>query len=360
MSTGVTATFSAGILHVEGTERADQIFVLPVNGRIEVADQYVNQLVKINGNTTSVAANQVKRVEVFAKGGDDLICLNTTGYGAITVPTYLDGGHGNDTFIGGSGFNTYHEADFAPVLHGTQPTDIHQELSPTCQTLASLAEAAAQRQNLAASIHSIGANTYTVQLTGAGTQTVKFDGTWTDNDPTPVADGGVREFWPVLFQRARLQSLGVSYSGPKTQADWDADQARTHNRLYDPADALRTFTGRNVTHSAVSQASPQMLQAALSHGDDLVLGSLPGNKKKDLTPDGIAHNHAYAVLAVYQQGGRWLVDLYNPWGSDAGPVAKRKIGPPGSRGAQADDGIITVDWATVQRNFIDLYNARRP
>jgi len=196
-----------------------------------------------------------------------------------------------------------------------------------------------------------------VTLLGAGKQTVFFDGTWTSNDPVPVADGGVYEAWPLLMQRARLQSLGVSYTGSKTSADWDADHARTGGRLFDATDALRTFTNRPTSSKTVANTTPAKMQQALAAGSAVVLGSVPGSQKKDLTPDGIARNHAYALLRVYQQGSQWYADLYNPWKSDASN--KTKIGPPGSAGASADDGIVTLEWSVVSRNFVDTYIARR-
>jgi len=372
LATGLTVSFSGGVLRVDGTEKADSVWVTQDAGQISVDDQYVGSHVRING-TTSVAVTSVSRIVINAKGGKDLICLNVTGHGKVTVPSeahggggddvlyggsgndVLDGGAGNDTLFGNGGFDTYHEDSFAAVLHGASPTDIYQTDSPTCQTLASLAEAASQGQNFASLIVRSGKK-WTVTLPGAGKQDVFFDGTWTSNDPTPLADGGVREIWPVLMQRARLKSLGVRYQEAKTQADWDADQHRTNDRLYSTADALHTFTGRATSYNSVGQVSAQGLQQSLSKGNDVVFSSLPGNKKKDLTADGIAHNHAYALLRVYQQGGRWYGDLYNPWGRDAGN--KSTIGPAGSRGAQADDGIVTLAWDAVSRNFDGVTTAK--
>jgi len=342
-------------------------------GRITVADEYTNQLVSINGSN-SVAVTSVSRIVVNAKSGDDMVCLNTSGHGKVSVPSVLNGGPGQDTLYGGSGndllhggagvnqlfgnggFDTFHQDSIAAVVNGCSPTDVNQKESPTCQTLASLAECAKQGINFGSLITRSGSN-WTVTLLGAGTQTVFFDGTWTSNDPVPVADGGVYEAWPLLMQRARLQSLGVSYTGPKTSADWDADHARTGGRLFDATDALRTFTNRPTSNKTVRNTTPLKMQQAMAAGSAVVLGSVSGGSKKDLTADGIARNHAYALLRVYQQGSQWYADLYNPWRSDAGN--KSRIGPTGSVGASADDGIVTLEWSVVSRNFVDTYIARK-
>ena len=57
MATGVTATLSGGVLDVEGTNKDDQIFVMQNGNQITIADQYLNQLVKVNGKTTSVSTS---------------------------------------------------------------------------------------------------------------------------------------------------------------------------------------------------------------------------------------------------------------------------------------------------------------
>jgi hypothetical protein len=369
----VTATLAGAELRVEGTDQADSIYLFQDAGRISVADRYSNNLVSING-ATSVAAASLSRIVVEARGGDDMVSLNNSGHGKVSVPSVVRGGFGRDTIYGGSGndlldggvgvnllygnggFDSFRQASFSAVVNGCAPTDVEQKSSPTCQTLAALAECAKQGQNFGSLISRAG-STWTVTLPGAGKQTIFFDGTWTSNDPVPQPNGSVYEVWPLLMQRARLASLGVSYSGAKTEADWDADQSRTGGRLYDPAHALQTFTARPTSTKDIAGTTPAKMKLALAVGSAVVFSSIPGGGKKDLTADGIVCNHAYAVLRVYQQGSQWFVDLYNPWKSDAGN--KTKVGPAGSPGATADDGIVTLTWTAVSRSFDSASIARK-
>jgi hypothetical protein len=369
----VTATLAGTELRVEGTVNADSIYVFQDAGRISVADRYSNNLVSINGSS-SVAVGSLSRIVVKARGGDDMVSLNTSGHGKVSVPSVIRGGVGRDTLYGGSGndlldggigvdqlfgnggFDMFRQSSFSAVVNGCSPTDVKQTTSPTCQTLASLAECAKHGQNFGSLISRSG-STWIVTLPGAGKQTVFFDGTWTSNDPVPQLDGSVYEVWPLLMQRARLASLGVSYSGAKTDADWDADNARTGGRLYDSAHALQSFTNRPTATKDIAQTSPDKMRLALSLGSAVVFGSIPGGGKKDLTADGVVSNHAYALLRVYQQGSQWYADLYNPWKTDAGN--KSKVGPAGSPGATADDGIITLTWSAVSRSFDHASIARK-
>jgi len=54
-----------------------------------------------------------------------------------------------------------------------------------------------------------------------------FDGTWTDNDPTPTADGAA---WPLLYQRAFLQEMGVNWADPNS-AGWATRASRISTRI---------------------------------------------------------------------------------------------------------------------------------
>lgn len=381
---------SAGRLEITGTDKAEELDVYEDSGKIVVYGGLRNNSIGIS-KLKEISVSSIKKgIYIDMKGGNDVVQMNFGKWGTkevnpVSIGAEIHGGKDNDILIGGSGndtiygeagvdqlsgfdgFDTYKD-DYnpkSPVLDGYQYTDVNQEHSPTCQTLASIAESLRQGFDFSKMITATGkANEWSVKLPGTGKSwTVTFDGTWTSNDPDPVIDSkGMAEYWVLLLQRARLKSLGVSYTGPKTDKDWDNDQARTNNRLYDAADALATFTGRKVTYTDVtSSLSAKSIADSLARNDYVVLGSKKGaTPKKVLTSSGVITNHAYAVLSVYQKNGKWYADLYNPWGTDVGSKGdNQKIGPSDSAGAKADDGVITLEWSVVVKNYLKVYTAKK-
>lgn len=258
---------------------------------------------------------------------------------------YLDGGTGADYFNGGTGFDTFKD-DFnltSPVYNGASTADVIQQQSYTCQTLAALAAHASSGANLASQIVYRGGNQYDVKLFRNGAwyfERVTFDGTWSDVDAAPSrgADGRtLSESWALLFQRARLQQFGLGWRTETTKAQWDAANARSGYRLYDPVDALLTFTGRTPSSSAVNSGSPQALQNALAQ-KKAVLATTPGATDP---ASGILGWHTYTITKVFQEGGTWKVQVYNPWGMDG--LGSAKDGK--------NDGVLTITWAQFTRNF---------
>lgn len=114
--TFVTASVSHGVLKVIGTSHADNILVSQANGQISVSG--------VNG---SFAAGQIKRIEVFGLGGNDIIRLNseaTPGGQPILKPSIVQGGNGNDVIVGGRGNDTLLGDAGDDILFGNAGNDL--------------------------------------------------------------------------------------------------------------------------------------------------------------------------------------------------------------------------------------------
>ncbi|MFO0969507.1 MAG: calcium-binding protein [Gemmataceae bacterium] len=276
----ITADLTSGVLTINGTDGSDLINVRNINGRVSV-DGIV---IKLGANTqATVAAGVVNRIVVNGMAGDDKITLNseaTPGQQPLTMGTTIYGGDGNDLIYGGAGgdtiyggagndsiyggpgddrlygedgndtlnggagldvtsggagFNTYHEdMNLAqPFVNGAAPADIIQQNTPTCATLATLAELALRGFNFSAQVTNVAPGLFDIRLRNDNgvwiTQRVAFDGTWNDNDPAPARDAAGRnlpEFWTILFQRARLQMYGVDTSRPHDRGPVERRQRR--------------------------------------------------------------------------------------------------------------------------------------
>ncbi|MBO0700213.1 MAG: hypothetical protein J2P46_17570 [Zavarzinella sp.] len=207
-----------------------------------------------------------------------------------------------------------------------------------------------------AAIKVVSKGTYDVYLAGdRRTIRVTFDGTWTDTDPMPGTDSS-SGFAMILLNRARLISFGIDPSRSYSDDEWDALNARSGGKLYDPAQALRQFTGRSVSTSAPSQTTFSALQDRLDHGAAAVAYSFPASTR---TPNwfGIAGDTYFVVRRVFTDSSRrqW-VELYNPSGQDVGDGRLLDYAPGAVR---QNDGIITISWTDFQRssNFTALYVA---
>lgn len=265
---------------------------------------------------------------LYGGAGDDML------YGAAGND-YLDGGPGNDTFLGGAGFDTYFN-DFGDILT-TDPADpdhIRQGSAGTCVVLASLAAVADSGVNLAARVQQTGENQYTVPLFRPGvgwiTQTVYFDGKWTDNDPMLTSAG---DAWALIYQRAFLQEMGVRWNDPD-YANW----ATRYGDRYQRADAaLLAITGAADWNAASSTGLQSGDLTNLIHVLQANRPTIVLTRSGNLAGYGLIEDHAYTVLSVQtSSSGATTVTLRNPWGSD-GPVRQG-----------ADDGIITISWSTFR------------
>lgn len=364
-----SAGVSGDTLFVATDNRATDAYVMRNGDTLQVCDftNFFNRSVPLTGvkcvQFVGGAGNDSFRDEIswmplhaWGNGGND------TFKGAMTAPNILVGGAGNDTlrggdgddllfggagddtYVAGGGFNTY-QKDFAPTAwakNGYQATDIVQGLAGTCSIAAALA-AGVGNVNYPANIRYLGSSTYQIRLWANGAaryQNVFFDGTWDDNDLKPT---GVRsangmqtgrfqgEFWTVLYQRAYLQMYGVNYR----EHDWK----KWGNGWADQGRVLAAITGWSIW---LANKTPDNLRTALLNQNCLVA-----------LDQGAQFPHAYAIRNVYQSGGRWYVQVYNPWGADA-------VNDPGITVIRdgVSDGLLTVPWDVFVRHFTYVYRAR--
>jgi Ca2+-binding RTX toxin-like protein len=383
-----TAVLSGGHLYIRGTAGRDVITVSQSHGQITVS----GTLITVGRTRVShVSASRVHDIVVYGYGGGDLINLRPSAATAVTKYATIYSGRGHNTIFGGNGGNTIYagghdvvnggagvdhlaarsSADVlnggggldyfyrpftasAPVVAGGRVSDVKQGQSPSCQADAALAAAVKEGYNFAGHIRYLGHSTYDVSLYGGRVhEHVVFNGWYTEDDPVPAVAG---EFWTILEYRARLMHLGINPNVNHTMAQWNALDRSTHGRLYAVGDALTTFTGRTTMFTVMTRNSAQTLHSELARGDFLVVSTPPGS---GFSADGIARDHAYAVMAVYYQSGTWKVRLYNPWAFDS--AGERTLdAAAGTR--PRNDGFITLTWARFvsMRNFQGVTRAAAP
>lgn len=123
MASSLTASFAGGVLHIEGTNKADTIVVRQVNNYLSVDG--VNVAVGA-ARVAKVAAVSVKKIEVNAGDGNDKVYLNSdqvAGQQAITAAASLIGGGGDDILKGGKGINFIRGDDGCDTLIGGASND---------------------------------------------------------------------------------------------------------------------------------------------------------------------------------------------------------------------------------------------
>jgi hypothetical protein len=300
-----------------------------------------------------------------------------------TGDDYLNGGAGRDTFSGGDGIDRYQDDYAVPnsatgadgivrAITSRKPgdatwsmaDDVRQQIANTCALLSSLASfARTSPTDLAARIgyDPAGSNYLVpVYVNNAWRQEpVRFNGTWTDNDPFPgpAADDGSRDYWPLLYQRAYLQALNVNTSNPDAN-QWSVrgtrpDELPKQNWRYLDV-ALQAVAGAPVTARAVGgDATVGAIAVALRAGHGVVANTqtLP-NLSGLVAGTGLLFGHAYTVLDVDVTGR--TMTLRNPWGLDGQPAALAALSP----SARAlftmgndSDGVVRVRWDVFVRAF---------
>ena len=314
--------------------------------------------------------------QIFGGSGDDWVTGDNGDdrvYGDSGNDT-LSGGEGRDTHNGGSGtdqfdghgfgmgaadaarnFDTYQdEFDLWRPQPTTTATRFRKGELDNSGYLAALA--ALSPADIKAAIRVVAKGQYDVSLPGdRRTIRVTFDGTWTDNDPVP-SGGTVPAFATILLHRARLISFGMDPNRYYSNADWDAQNARTGGKLYDPADAIRQFTGRSVARLWPGGADFGTIKWRIDRGAAAVAFSFRSSNTK-ANSAGIMGETSYAVRRLFtdSQGRRW-VELCNPLGTDCGDGRLMDNAPGALR---QNDGIVTMTWDDFRRssNFTALYVA---
>ena len=262
------------------------------------------------------------RDRLFGGGGNDVLYGNAG-------DDYLHGGPGTDSLVGGDGFDTYFE-EFGDVIHVTSSSaNVRQGVAGTCVVLSSLAAVRDSGVDLAGRITKVGTNQYSVPLfrpgTGWITQTVYFDGEWTDNDPMLT---GASDAWVLLYQRAFLQEMGVQWRDP----DQSAWTTRYGDRYQQADAALVAITGGATWRAALSTGMTAANLADLSAAVSARRPTIVLTRGGSLASLGLISNHAYTVRSVQTVGGVTTITLRNPWAAD-GPIVQG-----------ANDGIISITW----------------
>src|SRR4051812_32986354 len=96
MAGSLQVTLVNGYLYVQGSNANDAISVNQSGGQLSVAGA---QIVAGSARFNSVAASSVRAIAAYGYGGNDTISVSA----AVTTPSYLYGGDGNDQLYGGSG-----------------------------------------------------------------------------------------------------------------------------------------------------------------------------------------------------------------------------------------------------------------
>jgi uncharacterized protein YkwD len=122
-ATHLSASFSGGVLRIEGTNHADLILVAENHNRIWVA----HSTIRVHSHQqASIEASAVKKIEILGLGGNDTISLDprqTGGRQPITAVTFIWGGTGNDVIHGGAGPNFIWGGRGNDVIYGGAGND---------------------------------------------------------------------------------------------------------------------------------------------------------------------------------------------------------------------------------------------
>jgi hypothetical protein len=287
----------------------------------------------------------------------------------------LSGGEGRDTLSGGSGMDEFDGHGFGMgAMDAARNFDTYQDEFDlwrplaTTGTLGAFHKGELDNSGYLAALASLGAvdvkaairvvakGQYDVTLPGdRRTIRVTFDGAWNDNDPMPAASS-VPAFATILLNRARLIAYGIDPNRYYSNADWDAQNARTGGKLYSPADALRQFTGRYVTTLYPPGADFGTIKWRLDRGAAAVAYSYRASTHT-ANASGIMGDVSYVVRRLFTDstGKRW-VELCNPLGTDCGDGSLLDRAPGAVR---QNDGIVTLSWDDFRRssNFTYLYVA---
>lgn len=295
------------------------------------------------------------------------------------------GGAGRDALNGGNGFDTYQDDYVAPSATATPaaitagiaskkagetlsalPADIRQQIADTCSLLASLAAfARTSPTDLAQRItYDAAQGKYLVPMFVNNqwqNVAVTFNGSWTDNEPYPGADDGTggRDYWPVIYQRAYLQSQNVDTNAADAH-QWSvrgtsASQLTAQLWRY-PDVALKAVTGRAIgSDSFINDSDLATIQGALTAGRDVIANTWTvTSMQSQVSGTGLVFSHTYAIVGVTYDSQGAVLTLRNPWGLDNKSQALTSLNT-GTRSfftqGNENDGVVQVHWDTFKQAF---------
>jgi len=284
---------------------------------------------------------------IYGGAGDDIL---DAGAGA----DYLNGGTGKDTFYGGADNDRYQD-DFTLFVDGTSVSDIQQGESGVCTILAAIGSTIGypvQGYDWNVRIKAAGTNQYDVWLynqSGKGYwERTTFDGSWTDDDAQPVMGAnGVREAWVIIVQRAALERNGVRWDLTRDTNNAQGQPYWGNSWRYE-SEGLEALTGKTSALLNTSGVSAAQFQQYWQYGYITVSTPYAGANNVSIAGTNFVGSHAYTVLNVYQSGGSWFVQLYNPWGVDGYNNSTRQTT---AIGDSSNDGKFVVSWSTFTKNF---------
>lgn len=109
-----------GLLRIEGTDRSDRIVVREASGQLSV------DTIKIHtprGMMTQLPSNAVSGINVMSLGGNDIVIMSVPDQ-AVTKPTRIDAGAGNDQVVGGAGNDLLYGSCGDDFLFGARGNDM--------------------------------------------------------------------------------------------------------------------------------------------------------------------------------------------------------------------------------------------
>jgi Ca2+-binding RTX toxin-like protein len=331
---------------------------------------------------------------VYGGLGNDTV-LGGWGLDAMYGEAGLDvlvGGAGNDTLSGGLGRDTFfgfNRPTDAPV-GGVDPTDADNfdtykdefdftkpifgkpsglavaatelDISDTLSALGAIVDNQSNF-NIAGRLRYLGSGEYLVKVgdvNGFDWVPVSFDGTWTDNDALPNAQerflkatvtGEKREFWPLLFHRARMAGKGTfTFDTHISQTDYDTLSVNSGVAVEElsgkPQDVASPFT-------FVGTTPPPNFGFTDIQGLLAAFRWLTVKTAAAPTLAGLQGGQSYAITGVSTKGGQFI-QLYNTTGYDRGVPG---TGTLDATGTAKNDGFITVsvtDFFNVA-NFTTAY-----
>ena len=200
---------------------------------------------------------------------------------------------------------------------GVEPDDVKQGALGDCWLISSMkgiAGTPSGQELIEKNIKDNGDGTYDVTLYRDGEPVVvTVDGklpVGPNGEPVYANnDGGGREMWPLLYEKAMAKEFGGDYED--LDGDWPAKaiEAMTGNEVETYDEGLMPWDDKDFPGASD-------LQAKLDDGG-VIVASTDGDGKKHSDGD-LVSNHAYTVTDVNPETGE--VTVQNPWGKGEAPI----------------------------------------